>query len=81
MNLNFNTDVTLNYSNNSQVARVLTETWVADNMYCPRCGNLNINHFPNNTPVADFYCPDCAEEYELKSKNGTIENKEKTGSY
>ncbi len=81
MNLSFNTDVNSTYSNNSQIARVLTETWVADNMYCPRCGNLNINHFPNNTPVADFYCPMCKSEYELKSKVGSIDKKINDGAY
>lgn len=81
MNLYFG-DLPINgYHSSSQVARVLTETWVEDNMFCPRCGNLHINHFPNNRPVADFYCPKCKNEYELKSKNGRIAHKVNDGAY
>lgn len=45
------------------------------NMFCPYCGNKYISHFENNRPVADFFCPSCMEEYELKSKGGSISNK------
>lgn len=81
MNLHFGNLSTNGYHSSSQVARVLTETWVADNMFCPRCGNLHINRFPNNRPVADFYCPKCKNEYELKSKNGRIAHKVNDGAY
>ncbi len=27
-----------------------------------------MTHFENNRPVADFFCPNCSEEFELKSK-------------
>lgn len=50
-------------------------------MFCPRCGNIHINHFPNNRPVADFYCPECMNEYELKSKNGSVGGKINDGAY
>ncbi len=81
MNLHFNQSLAVNYHSGTQIARVLTENWVADNMFCPRCGNSNINHFPNNSPVADFYCPLCNNEYELKSKNGSLEHKVNDGAY
>ena len=81
MNLNFDVNTASEYRSNTQKARVLTESWVANNMYCPRCGNLYINHFPNNSPVADFYCPSCKSEYELKSKSGSLENKINDGAY
>lgn len=69
------------YKSNSQKIRVITEQWVNNNMFCPFCGKEHIAHFENNRPAADFYCPCCAEEYELKSKNGTIENKINDGAY
>jgi type II restriction enzyme len=50
-------------------------------MFCPHCGNLNVRRFENNRPVADFYCPNCQSEYELKSKNGSISHKVPDGSY
>ena len=37
--------------------------------------------FENNSPVADFYCRDCREEYELKSKRGTLGGKIVNGAY
>ena len=81
MNLNFNLDTVKSYHSNTQKARVLTEGWVTENLYCPRCGNPHISHFENNRPVADFYCPSCNNEFELKSKNGSIEHKVNDGAY
>lgn len=42
---------------------------------------MSINHFPNNAPVADFYCPACNNQYELKSKSGSIKRKINDGAY
>ena len=81
MNLHFNQFLATDYHSKTQIARVLTESWVTENMFCPRCGNLSIEHFPNNSPVADFYCPICKNEYELKSKNGSLEHKVNDGAY
>lgn len=81
MNLQFNPAIADGYKSPSQKARVLTENWMTDNMYCPHCGNENIKHFPNNTPVADFFCPVCGCRYELKSKSGTFGNKIVDGVY
>ena len=69
------------YQSNSQKARIITEGWVSDNMYCPRCGHLHINHFENNRPVADFFCPRCHSQFELKSNNGKMPNSIVDGTY
>lgn len=81
MKLDFDRKIISNYHSSAQIARVLTENWISENMYCPRCGNLRIEHFENNRPVADFYCPVCKNEYELKSKNGSLGNKVIDGAY
>ena len=81
MNILFDDSIIANYHSGAQIARVLTENWVNQNMYCPRCGNLHIKHFENNRPVADFYCPVCQNEYELKSKNGAMGSKINDGAY
>ena len=81
MNLEFNTKLADGYSSNSQIARILTEDWVKQNSYCPSCGCLPLNEFANNRPVADFYCSTCSEEFELKSKNGTLTNTITDGAY
>lgn len=81
MDLHFNTGLARGYKSNNQVARVLTEAWVNDNMYCPRCGGENIKRLPNNTPVGDFICPLCGCQYELKSKAGRFGRKVPDGAY
>ena len=70
-----------NYKSASQKTRVITETWVENNMFCPRCGTLHIARFENNKPVADFYCPHCENQFELKSKDGTSLEKISDGAY
>lgn len=69
------------YSSGSQNARVWTERWIRDQMYCPNCGNEKIRPFPNNRPVADFFCLSCHEEYELKSQKKIFGNKVLDGAY
>lgn len=69
-----------NYSSATQKIRVLTEHWVNRSVFCPNCGN-RLRQFDNNSPVADFYCEHCFEEYELKSKNGAIGKKIVDGAY
>jgi type II restriction enzyme len=56
----------------SQKARVWSESWVEDHLYCPACGRDRISRFRNNTPVADFVCPACDEEFELKAKKSAL---------
>ena len=68
MNLQFNTSLAEGYKSASQIARVLTEDWLAHNMYCPICGELTIRRAEPNAPVKDFVCNNCKSQYELKSK-------------
>lgn len=81
MDLHFNVGTAEGYHSNSQRARVLTEDWMARNMYCPICGQNHIAHFEANRPVADFYCGSCKSEYELKSKNGGFGKSIADGAY
>ena len=69
------------YSSGSQSARVWTERWVKDWVYCPNCGSPHINQFPANSPVADFFCPSCSEEYELKSQKTAFGTKIVDGAF
>ncbi|MCI9055827.1 MAG: restriction endonuclease [Lawsonibacter sp.] len=81
MDLHFDLEKAKMYKSQSQAIRVLTESWAEANLFCPRCGFHRIKHFPNNRAVADFYCPACRSEYELKSKNGKIGAKIADGAY
>ncbi len=71
MNLRFDTSLAEGYRSASQIARVLTEDWLANNMYCPICGETSINRAEANAPVKDYVCSHCKSQYELKSKKST----------
>jgi type-2 restriction enzyme dpnI len=81
MNFYFDTTLAENYKSNSQKIRVMSESWVGKNIFCPICGNQHISNLDNNMPVADLQCDNCGEIYELKSKQGKIGNKINDGAY
>jgi type II restriction enzyme len=68
------------YTSGSQRARVWTEQWVGRWLYCPNCG-ATINRFAANMPVADFYCPSCSEQFELKAQKGSFGRKVVDGAF
>jgi type II restriction enzyme len=80
MELTLNKNLIIGYSNQSQIARILTESWVEKEIFCPNCGD-KIERYTNNRPVADFYCDKCSEDFELKSKKGKIGKKISAGAY
>ena len=67
MRLELDGTVSRIYKSNSQKARIITERWIAQNMYCSRCGCETLQQLPNNTPVSDFLCPRCQNIFELKA--------------
>ncbi|WP_201615519.1 DpnI domain-containing protein [Psychrobacter urativorans] len=81
MDLNFNQTLAANYRSPSQIIRVLSEAWVKDNGYCPNCSAQPLAEFANNQPVADFYCANCTEQFELKSKKAKLSNMINDGAY
>lgn len=80
-NRHFDEALAANYRSHAQIARILTEDWVSRHMYCPRCGHSTVSHFENNRPVADFFCPACNSEYELKSAGHPLGRKVTDGAY
>lgn len=82
MNLYLDTNIPPQYHSNSQRARIITEHWVSQNMFCPICGAEHLMQFVANRPVADFYCDNCRQEFELKSKEAmSIGSKISDGAY
>ena len=71
MDLTFNTTLIQGYKSPAQQARILTEDWLARNMYCPICGAISIHKAEPNAPVKDYICRNCLAQYELKSKKST----------
>jgi len=80
MNVFFDTKLADTYTSNSQKARILSESWVLNEIYCPSCGE-DVYGYENNKPVADFYCKRCLEDFELKSKKGKFGKKVSAGAY
>ncbi len=80
MELTLDKNLAIKYTSQSQIARVLTESWVEQEIFCPNCGD-RIKSYANNKPVADFYCKKCSEDFELKSKKGKLGKKIPAGAY
>jgi len=80
MKLKLNKKIVSQYHSPAQIARVLTEDWAKRMSYCPNCGSV-LTNYENNRPVADFYCQNCREEYELKSKKNAMGKKILDGAY
>ena len=72
MNLSMVSALADAYRSNSQRARVITEAWGEQNLYCPNCASENISRLRNNTKAFDFQCPACAFEYQLKGQKSRI---------
>lgn len=69
------------FQSGSQNARALTEDWVSRQMFCPNCASDRLEQFANNRPVADFFCPSCAEEFEVKGQKSSFGAKILDGAY
>jgi type II restriction enzyme len=67
MDLQCDTRIAHSYKSGSQVARVVTETWCLNNLYCPACPATEIHPTPPNTRGVDFRCTRCAQTFQLKS--------------
>ncbi|MGE0830486.1 MAG: DpnI domain-containing protein [Hyphomonadaceae bacterium] len=53
----------------------------AQQLYCLNCGLVDVSKLPNNSPVADFSCAVCSEEYELKSQARKIGSRVPDGAH
>lgn len=74
-------DAPVEFTGPTQIARVQTESWASQWLYCPNCGESQLTRFTNNRPAADLYCRECSEEFELKSKKGALGRKVVDGAY
>ncbi|MBI2887901.1 MAG: restriction endonuclease [Chloroflexi bacterium] len=81
MELTLDITVAKEYKSRAQQVRVLTEHWVRNQIYCPNCGYINMDKYPNNQPAVDFFCSSCGEDYELKSKQNSVGVKVVDGAY
>lgn len=69
------------YRSKSQIARVLTENWFQEEMYCPSCLNDGLMRNPNNTSVIDFFCKTCDGSFQLKSQSTLLHKRVLDGAF
>lgn len=81
MKLGFGESPQAAYVSGAQTARVLTEDWASEQVFCPNCGNAHLSRFANNRPVADLFCGLCNEEFELKSQKARFGARIADGAY
>ena len=69
MNLRLDPALAAGYASKSQIARVVTESWVQEQLYCPACECNSLSPTPVGTRVVDFGCDACKETFQLKSQS------------
>ena len=57
------------YKSASQRARVGTESWGAENFFCPACDSPCLKSAPQGTAAIDYTCPSCGSPFQLKSQS------------
>ena len=67
MDLRTDARVAEGYRSRAQIARVVTEQWSANTLYCPACPSRRLSATPANTQAVDFRCADCDSPFQLKS--------------
>jgi type II restriction enzyme len=81
MNLALPSELALRYKSASQQARVVTQTWARENLFCVRCSSPNLTPTREGTEANDLLCPQCSLRYELKSKSAPIISKVADAGY
>lgn len=69
------------YHSRSQLARVATETWAEQNLYCPCCNASSLNALSANTQAFDFNCPNCTSSFQLKAQSRPLREKVTDAGY
>lgn len=69
------------YHSKSQIARVLTESWFEEEMYCPNCLHYELSKNPDNTQVIDFVCNKCDNSFQLKAQSKPFYSKVVNGAF
>jgi type II restriction enzyme len=57
------------YKSPAQRARVVTEAWAEESLYCSNCSSSSLQRLGANAAAVDFTCPQCDAPYQLKSQS------------
>ena len=63
------------YKSPAQQARVVTEAWGAENLFCPVCDSERLERSTPSREAVDFVCGGCAESFQLKSRATALATK------
>ena len=69
------------YHSASQRARVATEEWGVENLYCLKCTADSLEATRHGTPAIDFHCSKCDSPYQLKSISRPISDRIPDAAY
>jgi len=75
MDLHLPTGGLSRYKSASQRARVGTESWGAEHLFCPACESPHLRPSPQGTPAIDYICPACDSPFQLKSQSKPLGSK------
>jgi type II restriction enzyme len=81
MKLTMSGDLAMAYKSGAQRARVVTEAWAEQNLYCPNCSSPKLSRLSHNAKANDFACPNCKFWYQLKGQQSRIGNSVPDGAY
>lgn len=81
MNIAMPVNLAVGYKSPAQRARVVTEGWATDELYCPACSQDRLAASPPNTRAVDFECRRCTQSYQLKGKSSAFTGKVIDGAY
>lgn len=74
-------NLAVGYKSPSQRARVVTEGWATEELYCPACSQDRLAPSPPNPRAVDFECRRCSQSYQLKGKSTAFTGKVIDGAY
>jgi type II restriction enzyme len=81
MNLSMAGELAAAYTSGAQRARVVTEAWGVDNLYCPNCAAPKFSRLKHSTKTSDFACPNCKFWFQLKGQKTRLGDSITDGAY
>lgn len=81
MNLQCDSSLGCNYKSPTQIARVVSEAWCLEYLYCSACPSDSVTETPRNTKATDFICPRCKAPYQLKSSSQPLRSRINDSGY
>jgi type II restriction enzyme len=69
------------YRSPAQRARVVSEAWGEENLFCPRCPSSRLTILPPNTQSIDFTCPRCQSPFQLKCQSHPVSHRLTDSAY